>query len=75
MDRDAMKTLAILCAYAMIAVGAAIITYGVTTLPAPADPYPNVQLVRVTPDPSPWIQRYAALVALAANNAYETERS
>lgn len=75
MDGDPMKrALALAVAYLAIGTGSALIVHGVTDLPAPTNPYPNVNLVRVTPDPSPWIQRYAGLVALAAHNAYELER-
>lgn len=65
------RALALALAYLMIGYGAALIMYGVNRLPEPSNPYPNVNNVRVTPDPSPWIQRYVTLVREAAHREYE----
>jgi hypothetical protein len=66
-----MKAVALLAAYLMIGAGAALIAHGATQTPTSPAP---IRIVQHQPSPSPWIQRYAALVALAAFNAYEAER-
>jgi len=64
-----VKAVALLGAYLMIGSGACLITLGCT------ESRPNLQYVRAAVDPLSWIERYAALVALSAHNAYENERS
>ena len=54
-----MRTaLALALAYTLILAGTVLIVRGYMQA-QPGVPYPNVRYVRTTPNPSPWIQRYA----------------
>ncbi len=64
-----MRIATLFVAYLAIGVGAALIATAV--IEGPDRTYPNTRNVSTTPIPSPWIQRYAALVTMAAHNAYE----